>query len=206
MKLAIKIDVDTYRGTRDGVPALAKLLKKRAVPATFLFSFGPDNTGKALRRIFRKGFLKKCLRSNVAGNYGIKTLLYGTLLPAPKIARLCSAQMAAAASDGFECGIHCWDHFKWQDYLFAMRDTEIEAEFSNARAEFEKVFGAEAKCCGAPAGRFHPPRSKSRTPQTSCTPPMSAGNFRSYQKWAGGLSRQSRFRRRSRRSTKFSGR
>ena len=47
MKLAIKIDVDTYRGTRDGVPALAKLLKKRAVPATFLFSFGPDNTGKA---------------------------------------------------------------------------------------------------------------------------------------------------------------
>ena len=86
MKLAIKIDVDTYRGTRDGVPALAKLLKKRAVPATFLFSFGPDNTGKALRRIFRKGFLKKCLRSNVAGNYGIRTLLYGTLLPAPKIA------------------------------------------------------------------------------------------------------------------------
>ena len=120
MKLAIKIDVDTYRGTRDGVPALAKLLKKRAVPATFLFSFGPDNTGKALRRIFRKGFLKKCLRSNVAGNYGIRTLLYGTLLPAPKIARLCSAQMAAAASDGFECGIHCWDHFKWQDYLLSL--------------------------------------------------------------------------------------
>ncbi|PWL69486.1 MAG: 4-deoxy-4-formamido-L-arabinose-phosphoundecaprenol deformylase [Verrucomicrobia bacterium] len=156
MKLAIKIDVDTYRGTRDGVPALAKLLKKRAVPATFLFSFGPDNTGKALRRIFRKGFLKKCLRSNVAGNYGIRTLLYGTLLPAPKIARLCSAQMAAAASDGFECGIHCWDHFKWQDYLFAMRDTEIEAEFSNARAEFEKVFGAEAKCCGAPGWQISP--------------------------------------------------
>lgn len=56
MKLAIKIDVDTYRGTRDGVPALAKLLKKRAVPATFLFSFGPDNTGKALRRIFGRDF------------------------------------------------------------------------------------------------------------------------------------------------------
>lgn len=81
-------------------------------------------------------------------------MLYGTLLPAPKIARLCSAQMAAAASDGFECGIHCWDHFKWQDYLFAMRDTEIEAEFSNARAEFEKVFGAEAKCCGARLADF----------------------------------------------------
>ena len=137
MKIAIKIDVDTYRGTREGVPALAALFKKHSVPATFLFSFGPDNTGKALRRIFRKGFLKKCLRSNVAGNYGIKTLLYGTLLPAPKIARLCADTMRAVANDGFECGIHCWDHFKWQDYLFTMRDTEVAAEFSNALAEFE---------------------------------------------------------------------
>lgn len=150
MKIAIKIDVDTYRGTREGVPALAALLKKHSVPATFLFSFGPDNTGKALRRIFRKGFLKKCLRSNVAGNYGIKTLLYGTLLPAPKIARLCADTMRAVANDGFECGIHCWDHFKWQDYLFTMRDTEVAAEFSNALAEFEKVFGRVARCCGAP--------------------------------------------------------
>ena len=37
-----------------------------------------------------------------------------------------------------------------------MRDTEIEAEFSNARAEFEKVFGAEAKCCGAPGWQISP--------------------------------------------------
>ena len=93
MKLAVKIDVDTYRGTRDGVLPLCKVLKKHGVPATFLFSFGPDNTGKALRRIFRKGFLKKCLRSNVAGNYGLKTLMYGTLLKAPRIAKLCAAQM-----------------------------------------------------------------------------------------------------------------
>lgn len=156
MKLAIKIDIDTYRGTRDGAPALAGLLKKHGVPATFLFSLGPDNTGKALRRIFRKGFLKKCLRSNVAGNYGIKTLLYGTLLPAPKIAKLCAKEMVSVAKDGFECGIHCWDHFKWQDYLPTMRDSEIDAEFSNARAEFEKVFGSVAKCCGAPGWQITP--------------------------------------------------
>ena len=156
MKLAIKIDIDTYRGTREGVPALAKLLKKRGIPATFLFSLGPDNTGKALRRIFRRGFLKKCLRSNVAGNYGIKTLLYGTLLPAPKIAKLCAAQMKAVAADGFECGIHCWDHFRWQDFLFTMRDSQVETLFSNARAEFEKIFGREALCCGAPGWQISP--------------------------------------------------
>ena len=205
MKLAIKIDVDTYRGTRDGVPALARLLKKRGVPATFLFSLGPDNTGRALRRIFRKGFLKKCLRSNVAGNYGIKTLLYGTLLPAPKIARLCSEQMAAVAGDGFECGIHCWDHFKWQDYLPTMRDTEVEAEFSNALAEFEKVFGAEAKCCGAPGWQISPAALAAEDAAGLLYAlPTSAGNFRSCRNWAERLSRPSKSPRPSRRSTSFS--
>ncbi len=93
MKLAVKVDIDTYRGTREGVPNLCKLFKKHDVPATLLFSMGPDNTGKALRRIFRKGFLKKCLRSNVAGNYGLKTLLYGTLLKAPRIGKLCAGHI-----------------------------------------------------------------------------------------------------------------
>ena len=50
--IAIKIDVDTERGTRLGVPNLLKLLKNLAIPATFLFSLGPDNTGRAIRRIF----------------------------------------------------------------------------------------------------------------------------------------------------------
>lgn len=156
MKLAIKIDVDTYRGTREGVVNLQKIFQKHSIPATFLFSFGPDNTGKALRRIFRKGFLKKCLRSNVAGNYGIKTLLYGTLLPAPKISKFCAQQIKDVAAAGFECGIHSWDHFKWQDYLFTLRPTEIDNEFMRARAEFEKLFGVEAKCCGAPGWQISP--------------------------------------------------
>ena len=156
MKLAVKVDVDTYRGTREGAVSLCKIFRKYSLPGTFLFSLGPDNTGKALRRIFRPGFLKKCLRSNVAGNYGLKTLLYGTLLPAPKIGKLCADQMRAAAGDGFECGIHSWDHFKWQDYIFDMRKSQIEAEFNAARSEFEKIFGFPARCCGAPGWQISP--------------------------------------------------
>lgn len=156
MKLAIKVDVDTYRGTREGVPCLCKILKSRKVPATFLFSLGPDNTGKSLCRIFQKGFLKKCLRSNVASNYGVSTLLYGTLLPAPKISAKCARQMRDCSELGFECGIHSWDHFKWQNHVASMRPTEIDAEFTRARAEFEKVFGYEAKCCGAPGWQTCP--------------------------------------------------
>ncbi|HEV2211734.1 MAG TPA: 4-deoxy-4-formamido-L-arabinose-phosphoundecaprenol deformylase, partial [Gammaproteobacteria bacterium] len=58
-QLALKIDVDTLRGTLDGVPPLVHMLHKHQAKATFLFSLGPDHTGRALRRIFRPGFLKK---------------------------------------------------------------------------------------------------------------------------------------------------
>src|SRR3990167_5304676 len=85
--IALKIDVDTDRGTRIGVPNLLRLLLKHEIRATFLFSLGPDNTGRAIRRIFRPGFLTKVSRTNVVGTYGLKTLLNGVLWPGPKIAK-----------------------------------------------------------------------------------------------------------------------
>ncbi|MDD2582426.1 MAG: 4-deoxy-4-formamido-L-arabinose-phosphoundecaprenol deformylase, partial [Desulfuromonadaceae bacterium] len=74
--VAIKVDVDTYAGTRDGVPRLLDILERAGIKATFYFSMGPDNSGKAIRRIFtRKGFLQKMLRTGAPGVYGIRTML-----------------------------------------------------------------------------------------------------------------------------------
>jgi hypothetical protein len=88
MKLALKIDVDTYRGTREGVPRLMKILTAHGAGATFLFSLGPDHTGRAIKRVFRPGFFGKVRRTSVLRHYGLKTLLYGTILPAPDGTRL----------------------------------------------------------------------------------------------------------------------
>src|SRR5260370_3721663 len=84
--LAIKIDVDTYRGTREGVPRLVELLKQQRAAATFLFSLGPDHTGRAITRVFRKNFISKVRRTSVVKHYGLKTLLYPPLLPPPPTA------------------------------------------------------------------------------------------------------------------------
>ena len=67
------------------MPRLLDLFAKEAVNATFFFSLGPDTSGKAIKRVFRKGFVKKVLSANPAASYGFRTMLYGTLLPAPDI-------------------------------------------------------------------------------------------------------------------------
>ena len=63
------------------------LLRKHGVRATFLFSLGPDHTGRAIKRVFRPGFVGKVRRTSVVRHYGVKTLLYGTVLPGPDIGR-----------------------------------------------------------------------------------------------------------------------
>ncbi|HEY7673609.1 MAG TPA: polysaccharide deacetylase family protein [Burkholderiales bacterium] len=149
MKLALKIDVDTCRGTKRGVPRLVELLKRHGAGATFLFSLGPDHTGRAVKRIFRRGFLGKVSRTSVLSHYGPATLLYGTLLPGPDIGRRCAGIMRAVRDAGFEVGIHAWDHVKWQDGVQAAGAAWTERQMRLARARFEEIFGEPARAHGA---------------------------------------------------------
>jgi peptidoglycan/xylan/chitin deacetylase (PgdA/CDA1 family) len=147
--MVLKIDVDTYRGTREGVPNLVRMLKARNAGATFLFSLGPDHTGWALRRALRPGFFSKVSRTSVVEHYGFKTLMYGTLLPGPDIGKECAAEMRAVRDAGFECGIHTWDHVLWQDNV-AKRDGKWSTSMMRkAAARFTQVFGTAPRTHGA---------------------------------------------------------
>jgi undecaprenyl phosphate-alpha-L-ara4FN deformylase len=148
-RIVLKIDVDTLRGTREGVPNLAHLLDKYGARATFLFSLGPDHTGRALRRVFRPGFLKKVSRTSVVEHYGIKTLMYGVLLPGPDIGRQAVAEMRAIHEAGFECGIHTWDHVYWQDNVRTAEREWTLAQMRKSHARFIDIFGAPPVTHGA---------------------------------------------------------
>lgn len=149
MKLALKIDVDTWRGTLQGVPRLVEALRRHEAQATFLFSLGPDHTGRALKRALRPGFMKKVSRTSVVSHYGIKTLLYGTLLPGPDIGRKGGDILRAVQDAGHEVGIHCWDHVRWQDGVAQADGVWTEHEMRLACERFEEVFGAAARTHGA---------------------------------------------------------
>lgn len=149
MRLALKVDVDTLRGSQQGIPALLRLFDEFGVRATFLFSLGPDHTGRALKRVFRPGFLAKVGRTSVTSHYGIKTLLYGTLLPGPHIGKRCAAILQQVRTAGHEVGVHCYDHVKWQDYV-ARRDAAwTRREMQRALDAFRRIFDMPARVHGA---------------------------------------------------------
>lgn len=148
-KLALKIDVDTWRGTLQGVPRLVEILRRHHAGASFLFSLGPDHTGRAIKRVFRPGFMKKVQRTSVVSHYGFKTLMYGTLLPGPDIGKQGADIMRATAEAGFETAIHCWDHVKWQDGVATADMAWTEMEMRRAHQRYVEVFGAEPQGHGA---------------------------------------------------------
>ena len=149
MLLALKIDVDTLRGTREGVPRLVTLLEKQGAGATFLFSLGPDHTGRAIKRVFRPGFFGKVRRTSVVRHYGVRTLLYGTVLPGPDIGRRAADVMRATRDAGFETGIHTWDHVRWQDGVADANAEWTLAEMQRACDRYTEVFGTAPLTHGA---------------------------------------------------------
>ena len=149
MNLALKIDVDTFRGTREGVPRLLEALKRYGAGATFLFTLGPDHTGRAIKRAFRPGFMQKVGRTSVVSHYGVKTLLYGTVLPGPDIGRRCADVMRRVRDEGFEVGVHTWDHVKWQDGVGEADADWTADEMNRAVVRFQEIFGEAPDVHGA---------------------------------------------------------
>ena len=147
--IVLKVDVDTERGTRIGVPNLLALFRQCDVKATFLFSLGPDNTGRAIKRIFRPGFFSKVARTSVLSHYGLKTLLNGVLIPGPHIARRWGEIMRRVVDDGHEVGIHCHDHILWQDHVRYRDAAWTETQMSLAIDEFRQYVRCEPTTIGA---------------------------------------------------------
>jgi peptidoglycan/xylan/chitin deacetylase (PgdA/CDA1 family) len=186
-RLALKIDVDTYRGSREGVPALLDELERAGVRASFFLSLGPDRSGLAIRRIFFKpGFLGKMLRTNPTRMYGFRTMLYGTLLPAPRIALKLAPILRRVKAAGHEVGLHAWDHVLWQDWLEKLSQAQVRAEIGRGVEAFSEVFGARPLSFAAPAWYTTPPALLSLEEAGFHTISVSRGPHAPFRPRAGG--------------------
>lgn len=150
-RLGLKVDVDTLQGFREGVPALLEIFAARGIRASFFVSLGPDNSGRAVFRVFRQqGFLEKMWRTRAPALYGLRTMFYGTLLPAPLIGAGAGEILAAVAGAGHEVGLHGYDHVRWHDHLLTMSREEVSRELAQAQDLFKFSLGRAARAFAAP--------------------------------------------------------
>lgn len=146
--IALKVDVDTFRGTREGVPRLLEFFRSRSANATFLFSLGTDHTGRAIRRLPGHGLTKKSGFSALA-NYGLATLLYGTLLPGPDIGRRWQDILRSVEAAGFEAGLRGWDTANWLKHAAGADAQWSQEAFDLAVERFNEIFGCQPALHGA---------------------------------------------------------
>jgi undecaprenyl phosphate-alpha-L-ara4FN deformylase len=151
VRLGLKVDIDTLGGLTEGVPALLEILSARDIRASFFVALGPDNSGRAVFRVFRQqGFLEKMLRTRAPSVYGFRTMFYGTFLPAPMIGAAAPGVLPQLKAAGHEVGLHGYDHVRWHDRLLFMTREEVDHEIQQAQAAFADIVGAPATSFAAP--------------------------------------------------------
>jgi len=154
LEVALKIDVDTYQGLKLGVPRLVRMLEREGVAASFFISMGPDNSGKAIARVFRnRGFAGKMFRTRAVSMYGLRTVLSGTILPARPIALGLPEVVREVAKAGFEVGVHGYDHVRWQDGIDDLGEAGIRAQLEDAFEVYHAIFHKPATSFAAPGWR-----------------------------------------------------
>lgn len=155
-QVGLRVDVDTLRGTRVGVPELVRIFAAHDISASFFFSVGPDNMGRHLWRLLRPAFFVKMLRTKAASLYGWDILLKGTLWPGPLIGKHCAGEIRSAAIAGHEIGLHAWDHHRWQRRLAEMPAEEIQKTIQRGFGELTRICGRAPVCFAAPAWQLTP--------------------------------------------------
>lgn len=133
--LALKIDVSTWRGLREGVPALLALLARHGAGATFFFATGPDASGRAFAA------LPPGRAAGLSEHGGAVPRLYGTLLPAPDLGRRGEATMRAVRDAGFDTGMGSWHPVRWRRRAAAAGAAWTEAAIQQGREAYARVFG-----------------------------------------------------------------
>ena len=153
MEAGLRIDVDTLRGTRYGVPNLLDLLRDHHIKASFFFSTGPDNMGRHLWRLFRPSFFLKMMRSKATSLYGWDILVKGTFWPGPVIVKKAGWIMRSASEEGHEIGLHAWDHHAWQAHVGDMQYDKVKLSIKKGFEALAGAIGRSPECSAAPAWR-----------------------------------------------------
>ena len=94
MRVALRVEVRTLRGLREGVPNLMRLFSTFQVRASFFFPLGRDLSGRAPWQTWRD-----------RRRTGLKAMAFGTLLPAPLLQHDAVSLIRTARQNGHDVGV-----------------------------------------------------------------------------------------------------
>ncbi|HOP17618.1 MAG: deacylase [Gammaproteobacteria bacterium] len=145
MRVALRVEIGSLRGLREGVPNLMRLFSEFQVRATFLFPLGCDYAGRSPLSAWR-----------ARRRQGLAALAYGTLLAAPELGREGAALISAARDNGHEVGLFGLSPQQWAHRL-AHADTDwIHQQCADLWSAYLDIGGVAPAALATPDWQVHP--------------------------------------------------
>jgi undecaprenyl phosphate-alpha-L-ara4FN deformylase len=141
-RIALKIDVDTCRGTLVGVPALIDCCSGTQLrPASFSHSVRTAAVGSA--------------RASPSRYYDLRHASTGCSCRRRISASAAPTACGRRSAAGFEVAVHAWNRVRWERRVLTADNAWVEAEMAQACRRFEAVFGEPPQAHGAAGWRMN---------------------------------------------------
>ncbi|HTZ41684.1 MAG TPA: polysaccharide deacetylase family protein [Candidatus Omnitrophota bacterium] len=131
---ALRVDVESDRGIREGLPKLLDLLKKHNIKASFYLVMGGESNILEILK-YRRNMTSSAERSMKI--WTLKDKIRMALFPRD-FAAANKEILGRILNEGHELGVHGWKHREWTRGL---NQIDINNEITKAVSKYEKLFG-----------------------------------------------------------------
>lgn len=146
MVFSLRIDIESDKGLKEGVPKILYLLRKHHIKASFYVTMGGESS------LFELLFYRKKLN----GERGIKIfsnveILRMALFPRDFVSKN-KEILRKIVEDGHELGIHGWKHRRWTRGLERIN---IGRDINKAKVKYMHIFGKKPESFCSPAFKIN---------------------------------------------------
>ncbi|HCR36096.1 TPA: hypothetical protein DIU22_03595 [Candidatus Woesebacteria bacterium] len=142
-KFTLRVDVESERGIKEGIPPLLNLLKKHNIKASFYVSMGGESNILELLK-YRKS-LESSMERNVSV-WSLRDKFRMAFFPKDFVT-INRDILKLILEEGHELGIHGWKHREWTRGLNMI---DIEKTVDKSVSKYEKLFGKKPISFSAP--------------------------------------------------------
>ena len=145
MRVALRVEVNSLRGLRLGVPNLMRLFSEYQVRASFFFPLGHDYAGRSPVSTWRE-----------RRRLGLSALAYGTLMPAPALGTEAIDLMAAVRANGHELGLFGLSPLHWSRRLAHADEAWIGRQCEALWSSYLELGGVAPSALATPGWQVNP--------------------------------------------------